>query len=81
MAIGERNAEFAKEWLAREGIALVASDFLGPWSRKVLFVPRTGEAYCKRIPITQVVAQVAQAEQAYEKTLTAPKPEKKIELF
>ena len=81
MAIGERNAEFAKEWLAREGIPLVASDFLGPWSRKVLFVPRSGEAYCKRIPITQVVAQVAQAEQAYEKTLTAPKPEKKIELF
>ena len=81
MAIGERNAEFAKEWLGREGIPLVASDFLGPWSRKVLFVPASGDAYCKRIPITQVAAQVAQAEQAYEQTLTAPKAEKKIELF
>lgn len=81
MAIGERNAEFAKEWLAREGIPLVASDFLGPWSRKILFVPGSGEAYCKRIPITQVATQVAQAEQAYESTLAAPKAEKKIELF
>lgn len=84
MAIGERNAEFTKEWLGREGIPLVASDFSGPWSRKVVFVPQTGDAFCRRIPTTQAAAvEVARAEQEYEKSLVMPKPaaEKKIELF
>lgn len=84
MAIGERNAEFAKEWLKREGIPLIASDFNGPWSRKVVFVPQTGDAFCRRIPTTQdVIAVVTREEQAYEQSLIAPaKPaEKKIELF
>jgi chemotaxis protein CheD len=84
MAIGERNADFAKEWLAQEGIPLVASDFSGPWSRKVVFVPQTGDAFCRRIPTTQATAaEVAMAEQEYEKSLVQPRKttEKKIELF
>jgi chemotaxis protein CheD len=84
MAIGERNAEFAKEWLDREGIPLVASDFSGPWSRKVIFVPQNGDAFCRRMPTTQADAvAVAKAEQDYESSLALPKKtaEKKIELF
>lgn len=84
MAIGERNSEFAREWLSREGIPLLASDFNGPWSRKVVFVPNSGEAFCRRIVNTQsAVAEVTQAEQAYEQQLVKPKPvdAKKIELF
>lgn len=84
MAIGERNADFAHEWLDREGIPLVASDFSGPWSRKVVFVPHSGDAFCRRIPTTQAAAaEVALAEQEYERTLAMPKTttEKKIELF
>jgi len=84
MAIGERNAEFAHEWLDREGIPLVASDFSGPWSRKVIFVPMTGDAFCRRMPTTQAnAAEVAKAEQDYERSLALPKKtvEKKIELF
>ncbi len=84
MAIGERNAEFAQDWLQREGIPLVASDFSGPWSRKIIFLPRTGDAFCRRIPTTQPdAAQVAKAEQDYENSLGLPKKpaEKRIELF
>ena len=84
MAIGERNAQFAKEWLAREGIPLVASDFSGPWSRKVIFVPQTGDAFCRRMPTTQATAaEVTKAEQEYERSLVLPtkSTEKKIELF
>jgi chemotaxis protein CheD len=82
MAIGERNATFAKEWLAREKIPLAASDFRGPWSRKVIFVPTTGEAFCKRIPTTQqTAAQVAKAELDYEKTLVKPAKGGDVELF
>lgn len=84
MAIGERNAAFAHEWLEREGIPLVASDFNGPWSRKIVFVPQSGDAFCRRIPTTQANAiDVARAEQEYERTLTTQKnaAAKKIELF
>jgi chemotaxis protein CheD len=84
MAIGERNAEFSREWLERENIPLLASDFNGPWSRKVVFVPNSGDAFCRRIPTTQASAtEVAKAEQDYERSLAVQKktPVKKIELF
>jgi len=80
MAIGDRNAEFATEWLAREGIPLTGSDFGGPWSRKVLCVPNTGDAFCRRSPVNQAIAEVVKAEAAYEQSLAAPKV-KKVELF
>ena len=84
MAIGERNAQFALEWLAREQIPVVASDFGGPWSRKVIFVPQNGDAFCRRMSVTQANAQdVVAAEQEYEKSLIKPRAAagKKIELF
>ena len=82
MAIGERNAEFAKEWLDREGIRLVASDFGGAWSRKVLLVPASGDAFCRRMPTNQaVVAQVVEEEQKYQDSLVRPAAGKRVELF
>ncbi|MDX9995877.1 MAG: chemotaxis protein CheD [Rhodocyclaceae bacterium] len=86
MAIGDRNAEFAREWLEREGIPLVASDFGGPWSRKVILDPTSGDAFCRRTTINQPdVIALVKAESDYEKTLVVPKSapshEKKIELF
>jgi chemotaxis protein CheD len=87
MAIGERNAEFAREWLEREKIPLVASDFGGAWSRKVIIDPVSGDAFCRRNPINQPdVMAMVKAESEYEKSLSRPKPPppsqgKKIELF
>lgn len=84
MSIGMRNANFAKEWLQREGIPLLASDFLGPWSRKVVFLPTSGDAFCKRMVTNMATSEViAREEKAYAETLRR-KPdsgEKKIELF
>ena len=86
MAIGERNADFAREWLAREKIPLVASDLCGAWSRKVIIDPVSGDAFCRRTPISQpdAVAMV-KAESDYERSLLTPAPQpiqsKKIELF
>lgn len=81
-AIGKRNAEFACEWLRREGIELLASDFLGACSRKLLFVPATGDAWCRRMTTTMASAQeVAKAEQAYAESLKRPSPKSNIELF
>ena len=85
MAIGQRNAEFAREWLEREGIPLTAQDFGGSWSRKVIFTPDGGDAYFRRLPITQPgVQEVVAAERDYEQSLIKPQKsggEKKIELF
>jgi chemotaxis protein CheD len=85
MAIGQRNAEFAQEWLDREEIPLTAKDFGGAWSRKVIFTPDGGDAFCRRLPINQPgVQDVVKAERDYEQSLHRPaKPsaEKKIELF
>ncbi|PKO58131.1 MAG: chemotaxis protein CheD [Betaproteobacteria bacterium HGW-Betaproteobacteria-19] len=80
--IGVRNAEFAREWLGREDIPLVASDFLGPWSRKVLFVPEIGDAYCRRMQTNQASAQeIAREEAAYAASLLRRPPKSNIELF
>ena len=86
MAIGARNASFAREWLEREGIPLIASDFGGAWSRKVLIDPVSGDAFCRRNPVNQPDVQaMVKAESEYEKSLVVPKKptatEKKIELF
>ena len=83
-SIGLRNANFAKEWLAREGIGLCSSDFLGPWSRKIIFLPFNGEAFCKRLVTNMANAEViAREERAYAQTLLQkPKAvERRIELF
>jgi chemotaxis protein CheD len=83
MAIGQRNAEFAKEWLDREGIPLLASDFGGAWSRKVVLDPDSGDAFCRRNPTGQPDAQaMARAEAEYEKSLVSAKPKgPSVELF
>lgn len=85
MAIGKRNADFAHEWLNREGIPIIATDFLGPWSRKVLLVPATGDAYCKRVTSSLISKEsLRREEQTYAASLLnkpATATEKKIELF
>lgn len=84
LSIGKRNADFTREWLEREGIPLVASDFLGPWSRKILFVPQNGDAYCKRMTTSMITAQALKREEDLYAESLLKKPattEKKIELF
>lgn len=84
MSIGDRNIRFAKEWLEREEIPLIASDFGGPWSRKIIFDAQSGDAYCKRGQSGMSAnAEIARQEAAYESTLTAPPKTttKKVELF
>ena len=69
--IGGRNAVFTKEWLNRENIPLVSSDFNGPWTRKIVFVPQSGEVFCRRIPTTQIsVTEIVREELEYEHSLT-----------
>lgn len=68
-SIGDRNAEFALEWLAGKGIPLCASDFGGEWSRKVICVPQTGEVFCRRSPVNQAADELSRVEAVYEQAL------------
>lgn len=84
LSIGMRNANFTREWLDREKIPLLASDFLGPWSRKVLFVPSNGAAFCRRMTTNMATASlIAREERAYAETLSQkPKAaDNRVELF
>lgn len=84
LSIGKRNANFAREWLDREGIPLIASDFLGPCSRKVLLVPANGDAYCRRVTSSLISTETLRREEvAYAESLLkkAPETHKRIELF
>lgn len=47
--IGERNARFVREFLATEGIRLVAEDLLDVYPRKVYFFPKSGRVLVKRL--------------------------------
>lgn len=79
LAIGASNVAFAQEWLQREGVRLLASDFGGPWSRKVIGVPQTGEVFCRRSPAPLILDAVRE-EAEYEQILSRP-PGGDIELF
>lgn len=69
-AIGTRNAEFARQWLQREHIPLLASDLGGARLRKIVFDPCTGDVFCRRSAIrTPEAIAIAQAEIAYERAL------------
>lgn len=83
-AIGENNIDFTISWLKREGIPLEAHDFGGPWSRKLLFEPNTGTAWCRRhLGSASVSAEVVRSEADYARTLQGPPAiaGKRIELF
>jgi len=82
MAIGERNVMFAREWLAQENIHLAAADVLGNFSRKIVFDPLTGDAFCRRSVVNQSAAlELAKKESEYAKTLTSRCARPNIELF
>jgi chemotaxis protein CheD len=85
LSIGKRNADFTHEWLDRENIPLIASDFLGPWSRKILLVPANGDAFCKRVTSNLINAESLRREElAYANSLLnkpSTAQDKKIELF
>ena len=48
-ALGARNVETAREWLAAEGIPVVAEDTGGDLGRKLIFEVQTGSAWIRAI--------------------------------
>ncbi len=64
--IGTANAEFARVFLQREGIALLREDLGGSSARRVDFRPASGQVRCRTVedhlaPTTQPVARPSRA--------------------
>ena len=79
--VGEQNAKFAKEYLAREGIPLLAEDLLGIHPRKVFFFPVSGRALVKQLPHAHD-AEVEKLERLYQTKLAQqPVATGEVELF
>lgn len=80
--IGIKNVEFVLGYVQREGLNVVAKDLGGVDPRRVLFDPRTGRAWVKRIPCSEVV-QIRRNEECYSGQLEQSSHDSadRVELF
>ncbi len=80
MNVGERNAQFVKDYLRAEGIRIVAEDLQDVYPRKVYFFPRSGRVLVKKLRQLHNNT-IANREQDYAKTLSTKPVSGDIELF
>ena len=78
--VGERNVEFAKQFVQTEGLVPLAEDLGGPYPRKVNYFPKTGKVMVRRLRSIQKKA-VLEQDKRYESTLTKKEIPGDIELF
>ena len=78
--IGERNAKFALDYLATEGIQVVAQDLLDIHPRKVYYFPATGKVMIKKLKRVHNDT-IVERENEYNSRLSYSKIEGDIELF
>lgn len=78
--VGMRNAEFVREYLENEGIAIAAEDLGQTCPRKIVFFPRTGRVLVMRLQTALNRAEL-DAERVYQESLRAKPVAGDIELF
>jgi chemotaxis protein CheD len=72
--VPQSNIEFVKAFLSMEGIQVLSSDVGGVHGRKVIFMPKSGQAFVKKL-MPEAGAKVAEAERKFKSSLTSPKSE------
>ena len=78
--VGERNIDFARNFVRAEGFAVAAEDVGGPHPRKVNFFPKTGKVMVRHLRSLQTRAIVDQ-ETNYKSDLAKKEIPGEIELF
>jgi chemotaxis protein CheD len=78
--VGQKNASFVKEFLAREKIPIVAEDLLDIYPRKVYFFPQTGRVLVKKLKSVHNNT-IVDREKDYSSRLRQSKEEGDVELF
>jgi chemotaxis protein CheD len=72
MKIGDRNANFVRQYLKNEDIRIIGEDLCDSYARKVYFFPLTGRVLVKRIEIT--TSSIINMENDYYNSITTTKP-------
>ncbi|HEY4066928.1 MAG TPA: chemoreceptor glutamine deamidase CheD [Burkholderiaceae bacterium] len=80
MNIGERNTSFVVDYLKTERIPITAKDVMGPYPRKVCFLPASGKAMVKRLA-TSSESLAAQDRAAVQKAVPAATGGGSVDLF
>ncbi len=78
--VGNRNATFVREFLAREDIPIIAHDLLDIHPRKVYFFPKTGRVLVKKL-FTLHNDTIATRERDYRQRINETPVEGDVELF
>lgn len=78
--LGERNAEFALQYLKNENISVVANSLLDIYPRKIYFFPATGKVMLKKL-LTPNNDTIIEREAEYGSRLKHADIEGDIELF
>jgi chemotaxis protein CheD len=81
MNIGERNTTFVTEYLKTERIPIMSKDVLGPYPRKVCFLPKSGKAMVKRLATANTAAVVAQDRAAVQSVAPVSAGGGSVDLF
>ncbi|MFM7460945.1 MAG: chemoreceptor glutamine deamidase CheD [Burkholderiales bacterium] len=77
--VGQRNAEFTKEFLKTEAIRLLSEDLLDIYPRKVCFLPKSGRALVKKLAAADET--LVMQEKQYQSQLVEKPVAGDIELF
>lgn len=78
--IGQKNIDFVLQYLATEDIPILGQDLGSFYPRKVLFVPKTGQAFVKKLDNLHNDT-IVKRERAYEKLIETKPVEGDVELF
>ncbi len=78
--IGQRNAQFVREYLKLEKIALLAEDLGDIHPRKVYFFPRSGRVLVKQLRSVSNQTIITR-EKAYSRSLDTSQPGGDVDLF
>ena len=78
--VGQRNASFVRQYLAMEGIPILAEDLLDLHPRKVYFFPRTGRVLVKKL-LSVHNDTIVQRERDYNLRIQTAPVEGQAELF
>ena len=73
-SVPQSNIEFVKAFLSMEGIPVLSSDVGGVHGRKILFVPKTGQVFVKKL-VPEAEAKVFAQEERFKKKIVQPKSE------
>lgn len=81
-AVGTKNVNFVRDYLATEGFTISAEDLGGPYPRKIVYFPDTGRVLMQRVAMSRKdEEEITRREIEYRNTLESHPIDGGIDLF